>query len=265
MPTAAIAYILSIIIVTALVCGLNPQMHKRVVILDSKYKVVDVAEPIVQPVKPVSQTPVQPTEVVKTVVQPTVTTTPVKTAQVPVKVQQTKPKTVSQPVKTTPVKNTQTKTTPVKQPVQTVKQPVKPVKKDVVKPAPVKTEPAKVVLTPQQESVLWNKWRSDLQNKIMNSVSLPPLPQGTVFKFSFTVDKNGRITNIKSWATDPKYNPYAIQYITPAIRNLQGKSILKFPNGTNRESTVFEGNIKISNVSKYSTAKDYNDVETIRH
>ena len=251
----AVICVLTLVVITALVCGINPQMHKRVVILDHKYKVVDTVEPAVVETKIVTQTPIVKTqeiktqEVVKTVSQTKVT--PVKTT------------TRVQTVKPTPVP---AKTTVKQQPVQTPK-----VQTQTVTPKPVETKPVQpakpvqTVLTPQQETVLWNKWRSDLQNSIMNAVNLPVLPNGTVFKFSFNVDKNGKITNIKCSSTNPKYNPYAIQYITPVIRSYQGKSILKFPNGSSRESTLFEGNIKVSNTSKYSTASDYNDIETVKH
>ena len=40
-------------------------------------------------------------------------------------------------------------------------------------------------ITQEQEVILWNKWRSDLQNQIMRDVRLPIVQEGTVFKFSF--------------------------------------------------------------------------------
>lgn len=273
MQIQFIVYILTLIIATALVCGTKPQMHKRAVILDYKYKVVDTVQPVIQQPEIVPQVDYTKQEEIK--VSPKPQTVPVQTVipQQPVKVQQAKTETKPQTVKTV--------STPKVQPVQTQTQTPKP--QQTVKPEPVKQKqpekkvetpkvqpqsapaPTKVVLTPQQETILWNKWRSDLQNKIMDTANLPLLPQGIVFRFSFNVDKNGRITNIKSWSENPKYTPYAIQYITPAIRNLQGKNILKFPEGSNRENTTFEGNIRISNTSKYSSSSDYNDVEKIKH
>lgn len=35
----------------------------------------------------------------------------------------------------------------------------------------------------RQEVILWNQWRSNLQNKIMSDVKLPIMPEGTIFKF----------------------------------------------------------------------------------
>ena len=118
-------------------------------------------------------------------------------------------------------------------------------------------------LAPEEELILWNKWRSDLQNKIMQDVKLPIIQEGIVFKFSFDVDKYGKITNIKTWSTTTEYTPYAIQYIAPVIRSYQGKDILNFPAGSKRFSTTAQGAWKISKSVKYSTPQDYSDTEKI--
>ena len=181
-------------------------------------------------------------------------------------------KTKTEKANTTPVNNVKkaeqkpvTKTVQAAKPTATAKAstPTKTVPKTANAAKPQTT--AQKVLTPQQETILWNKWRSDIQNKIMKEVNLPLLENGTLFKFRFDVDKNGRITSVKAWSTNSQYNPYAIQYITPVIRSLQGKSILNFPEGSTRETTTVEGNIKISNSTKYATAGDYNDVEKVNH
>lgn len=243
----AVICVLSLVVITAIICGVNPQMHKRIVISDYKYKVVDKVEPAITETKVVSQSPVVKVQEVETVSQTKVTpVSPV--AKTAAKVQTVQTTTVP----ATPLKHQSIQTTKVQTPI-------------VVQQKTTETKPVLTVLTPQQETILWNQWHSNLQNKIMDLVPMPPIAQGVLFKFYFRVDKYGKITNIKSWSTDPKYNPIAIQYINPVIRNLQGTAILKFPEGSNRESTLFEGNIKISNTSKYSTANDYNDIETVKH
>ncbi len=123
------------------------------------------------------------------------------------------------------------------------------------------TEPKE--LTEEEEVILWNKWRSDLQNKIMNDVKLPSIQEGIIFKFSFDVDKYGKINNVKTWSTTPEYTPYAIQYIAPVIRSYQGKEILNFPQGSKRYTTTAQGAWKISKTAKYSTPQDYSDTEKI--
>ncbi len=274
------------VLATLWVCIANPKLSKRVVIFDSHYEVVDQkletkplpvttktidftdTTPAVTVNNPIKQAPVRQisTEVPTQRVETVRTITPVQQ-----KVVQTQKTPVS---KTQKVSNTQTssvtkkvsQTTPAK---SAATKPVTNTPKKTVTQAtpskPVQQATTPKVLTPQQETILWNKWRSNIQNKIMKEVNLPTLENGVLFKFQFDVDKNGRITRVKTWSTNSEYTPYAIQYITPVIRGLQGKSILNFPEGSNRESTTVEGNIKISNQTKYATAGDYNDVEKIRY
>ena len=123
--------------------------------------------------------------------------------------------------------------------------------------------PQPKVLTAAEEEIAWNIWRSNLQNQLMRDVKLPSIPQGTRFDYSFTVDKYGKVTDVKTYATPSSYTPYAIQYIAPVIRNYQGRSILRFPEGSQRVTTVAKGAWKISASSKYSTPQDYNDVEKV--
>ena len=166
-----------------------------------------------------------------------------------------------------------TEPTVVSEPVKTVSEPVKavvPVKTvSAPKPvaAPVKTvskpAPAPKVLTAQEEEIAWNVWRSNLQNQIMRDVKLPTIPQGTKFNYTFKVDKYGKITEVKTYATPSSYTPYAIQYIAPVIRSYQGRSILNYPAGTQRTIVEAYGAWKISTSSKYSTPQDYNDVEKV--
>lgn len=119
------------------------------------------------------------------------------------------------------------------------------------------------ILTSQEEYIAWNIWRSNLQNQIIKDSKLPIVPLGTIFKMSFDVDENGRVTNVQTWSTDSKYTPYAIEFIAPVIRSYQGKSILEFPRGTARSKTKFEGGFKIAEKSKYSNPSDYNDIEKV--
>ena len=97
----------------------------------------------------------------------------------------------------------------------------------------------------------------------MQDTKLPPIPNGVLFQFSFTVDKFGKISNVQTGANPSSYTPYAIQYIAPVIRSYQGRSILNFPEGTARTSTQVTGKWRISSTEKYSTPQDYNDVEKV--
>lgn len=209
--------------------------------------------------KTVTQTTVTQNNVTKNNVQPQVTTS---------SVQKTSQNSSTKPVVTAPIQtNTTNQQLPKTQTQQNVSAPVgnstttvahKPVTQTVTIP----TQPVKV-LTAQEEEIAWNRWRSNLQNQIMKDSRLPIVPNGTVFKFSFTVDKYGKVTNVKTWSTNPAYTPYAIQYIAPAIRSYQGRSILNFPQGSNRVITDVTGGWKISATAKYSTPQDYNDIEKV--
>lgn len=187
-----------------------------------------------------------------------------KTTQNPIKTE--KPKTVQQP------KETPSKTQEIKQEVRTP-EPVK--KEDTVKetPKPVTTPPTPVVtpqkpaetpkqLTPQEEIIAWNKWRSDLQNKLMRDSKISA-PIGTSFMFSFTVDKFGNVTNLKTWSSNPSYTPLAVRVIKPLLLSYQHTAILKFPEGSQRIITNAEGGFTMASSSRYSSPSDYNDYERV--
>lgn len=114
-----------------------------------------------------------------------------------------------------------------------------------------------------QEEIAWNIWRSNLQNQIMQDVIMPNVPMGTVFKFSFEVDKYGKISNVQTWSLDRRFTPIAIEHIAPVIRSYQGREILNFPVKSERTITKVEGGWKISDKSVYSTPNDYNDTEKV--
>ena len=252
------------------ICALQPQMHKTFFVYNSDYVIVEPADKV---------------EVVKNL--PTQVNQPQKeekkvTVQ---KVVKSVPKTTQKPVEKKIVKNSPQ---PV-QKIQTSQQTVNPllsmlketstaeigqqkVVEKKVQPAPQsvkkeETKPAAKTVTEEekarQEVILWNKWRSNLQNKIMSDVKLPIMPEGTIFKFSFDVDRYGKISNVKTWSLTPAYTPYAIQYIAPVIRGYQGRDILNFPEGSNRFSTTVEGGWKISKTAKFSTPEDFKDAEKV--
>ena len=216
------------LIFSVAVCFVKPKMHAPVLVYDSEFELV---EEKTETPKPVASEVVTP----KTVQKSQITKSPV------VKKQTT----------------AQTKTVKDEKVVKDTKPAVKNVEKKSAPP---------VVVTQSEETIAWNKWHSDLQNSIMRDTRLPIVPSGTKFYFTFTVDKNGKITNIKTWSDTPEYTVYAIQYIAPVIRGYQGKDILTFPESSQRTVTDFEGRFKTSRnaENKYSSSSDFNDSETIR-
>ena len=249
-----------IVVATISICTIKPDMHKAVLVYNSDYKIVIEDEVKVETTEiPVMEIQVKPQE--QTVKKTT------ETVAVP-KTQTTVQKPIQTVKKQTPVQQTKTETKTVVKPVTTTtkteqkqEQQVQPPKPQIVKTTQTQTAPK--VLTQQEEEIAWNVWRSNLQNQIMQDVRMPALPNGIIFKFTFDVDKFGKISNIYTYSDNPAYTPYAIQYIAPVIRSYQGKSILNFPEGSSRTSTVFKGGWKISSSERLSTPKDYNDYEKV--
>ena len=271
--------LLGIIIISTLCILISkPKMHKVVMIYNSDYIVtpnetVEIEEKNIPTVELKTETSAPAKVKVETTAQKQTSTAPKTVSNVQTKTAASKPavqKEVKKEVKPTVQKQEVAKVQPkqevkvaVSQPPKTVqKVEEKPVEK-VVQTKPVQTETPKKVLTAQEEEIAWNIWRSNLQNQIMKDVRLPIIPNGIIFKFTFDVDKFGKITNVQTWSTTPSYTPYAVQYIAPVIRSYQGKSILNFPTGSNRTTTKVTGGWRISSSTKYSTPNDYNDTEKV--
>ena len=242
-----------LIVSTVSICAVKPDMHKSVIVYNSDYTLVP------EEVKTVEKEEIPLMEITAKPEQ--------RTIKVETKVEKPQVTKTVQPVKTTvkkqPVKKAETKKiekTVAQKPVEVIKEETKkaetPVKTTVPRPT-VKT------LTQKEEEIAWNIWRSNLQNKIMQDVKLPVMPNGITFKFTFNVDKHGKVSNVQTWSTVSTYTPYAIQYIAPVIRSYQGKDILNFPQGSSRLSTTVTGGWKISTTERYSTPQDYNDVEKV--
>jgi len=272
--------LLTIIIVSTLCILISkPKMHKVTMIYDSNYVVspnetVEIEEKNIPTVELKQQTSTTNKKVntvtLDKISTPTKTSTTKKQVAVkPAPVVQKEVKKTVQPqkeiktqTKVQPQKEIKTVTAPV---VQTVQKQI-PVQKPIQKVEQAKTvqhEAPKKVLTAQEEEIAWNIWRSNLQNQIMKDVRLPIIPNGIIFKFTFDVDKFGKVSNVQTWSTTPSYTPYAVQFIAPVIRSYQGRSILNFPTGSNRTTTHVTGGWRISTNTKYSTPNDYNDTEKV--
>jgi len=134
------------------------------------------------------------------------------------------------------------------------------------KPAPKQNSNYKnPYMTEQEEIIAWSKWRSDLQNKIMEDSNTGYAPYGTIFLFTFIVDKYGNISNVKVQCSNPNYMDIARNGVKPAITNLQKKPILNFPRGSQRTSTVVTGSFILGSQNVYSNPNDYSDYERVRH
>lgn len=224
----------------------------------------------------------------------------IKSKTIEVQKQPEKIKTSTRTVKTTPPQNTtKTVTTTASKPVQTnenittakIPQSVKNIlnnqtQKTEPKASTAAQEPQKVTLpkieptqtprqilentaeetrplTEQEEIIVWNIWRSNLQNQIMRDTQIAA-PLGTAFKFSFTVDKKGRISNLRTWAVPDTYSSIAVNYLKPLILSYQGQPILNFPSRTKRVITNVTGGFVISTQDRFSTPNDFSDIEKVK-
>ncbi len=269
-----IIYIAILLIISLIIAISQPEMHKQAIITDSEYGFIEIETPQAEaPVTPVDTNnggniniSAQPMETRSVQVgQYSQPTTPVKTTRQ----QATGTKPASQKVQqqAKPVqKPAYNKTeSPVQQPkTQTKTQLPQPKTVDVKPTQNIENKPTiKPTLTEQEEIIAWNRWRSRVQNQVMKDANVLA-PLGTVFKFSFTVDKFGNMSNVKVWSPNPMYNNYAIKQIKPVLMSYRNKPILNFPEGTKRIITNVEGGFTISRVTQYSRPEDYHDYEHVK-
>lgn len=274
------------LIATVFVCVFRPKTHKPIAFEDRNFKLELISDEIAAPktsdlnlvqnsVEIKSQTVdinLPPMNVkIPEIKTNTNTNSKNSTAKNTTKSQQNQPKTQIVSKKNSPI--TQLNKTEVKKveskPVQKSESKVvnntekskvvSPVEKISEKPV---TKPAVKVLTEEEEIIAWNKWRSDLQNKLMRDSKIAA-PIGTSFEFSFTVDKFGTISNLKTWSSNPSYTPLAVRVIKPLLLSYQKTAILNFPTGSKRVITNVNGGFTMARSSRYSSPSDYNDYERV--
>lgn len=274
------------LIATVFVCVFRPKTHKPIAFEDRNFKLELISDEIAAPktsdlnlvqnsVEIKSQTVdinLPPVNVkIPEIKTNTNTNSKNSTAKNTTKSQQNQPKTQIVSKKNSPI--TQLNKTEVKKveskPVQKSESKVvnntekskvvSPVEKIREKPV---TKPAVKVLTEEEEIIAWNKWRSDLQNKLMRDSKIAA-PIGTSFEFSFTVDKFGTISNLKTWSSNPSYTPLAVRVIKPLLLSYQKTAILNFPTGSKRVITNVNGGFTMARSSRYSSPSDYNDYERV--
>lgn len=274
------------LIATVFVCVFRPKTHKPIAFEDRNFKLELISDEIAAPKtsdlnlvqnsveikSPTVDINLPPMNVkIPEIKTNTNTNSKNSTAKNTTKSQQNQPKTQIVSKKNSPI--TQLNKTEVKKveskPVQKSESKVvnntekskvvSPVEKISEKPV---TKPAVKVLTEEEEIIAWNKWRSDLQNKLMRDSKIAA-PIGTSFEFSFTVDKFGTISNLKTWSSNPSYTPLAVRVIKPLLLSYQKTAILNFPTGSKRVITNVNGGFTMARSSRYSSPFDYNDYERV--
>ena len=255
----------------------DSKMHMPVIVTGTNYQISEQPQQTqksedkpkynVQPVtQEIKATTAPQQKVIVQVIEEHVKTQP-KTIQTTKQQPATVTKVVSQPVQTTSTQNSNQELLDrilknaekpvVEQEKPKVQQPTRPAQQ--VKTVKIEDKP----LTEEEEIIVWNKWRSDLQNQVMRDSKISA-PYGTTFNFSFTVDKNGNVSNINTWSDDNNYTPLAKRVIKPILTSYQHTAILKFPARTKRTIVNVTGGYTMSNTDRYSTPGDYSDYERIR-
>ena len=274
------------LIATVFVCVFRPKTHKPIAFEDRNFKLELISDEIAAPktsdlnlVQNSVEIKSQPVDInlpsvnvkIPEIKTNTNTNSKNSTAKNTTKSQQNQPKTQIVSKKNSPI--TQLNKTEVKKveskPVQKSESKVvnNTEKSKVVSPVEKiseksVTKPAVKVLTEEEEIIAWNKWRSDLQNKLMRDSKIAA-PIGTSFEFSFTVDKFGTISNLKTWSSNPSYTPLAVRVIKPLLLSYQKTAILNFPTGSKRVITNVNGGFTMARSSRYSSPSDYNDYERV--
>ena len=281
----SIIYLVSLALISLFIIVFKPEMHKQAIITDSEYEFAQVILPPAQLQPSDANMEVKP---VQTANKPIVSSgynieqqklvtnnnqysnKPVQSVRQPVKSQNVQRQQVSKPqqVSKSNTQKSQNNTTvqnAVPQKQKTSKQQSVPQTKQIKmsEQTPI-VHKEKPILTEQEEIIAWNRWRSRLQNQVMMDTKISA-PLGTTFKFTFTVDKYGNMSNVKVWCTTPMFNDLAVSRIKPVLMGYRNKPIFNFPEGTRRIITNVEGGFTMSRSTQYSTPENYHDYEHIRH
>ncbi len=268
--------IILLIIVTGLVCLTKPQLHRQMMIVGSEYVFVDeesleqIKEKVEPQLKQIQKNGFSKNQ--QKIQQTGKQTAQRKTAQKTVR----SAKKIEKQNEIKPTQIKQTKQNEIKEikkdePKKVEEKPINE-EKNVEPPSLKKENPEQKAepivsqikeLTEEEEIIAWNKWRSDLQNQVMKDTNISA-PIGVIFKFSFTVDKFGNMSNIKVWSQTAGYSDIAVNAIKPVLMSYQRQPILTFPQGTKRVITNVAGGFVMAETTGYSSPSDYSDYERIK-
>lgn len=238
---------LVVLIATLIVVTVEPKMHKQVMI-GSKATLAENSSFETQDIKISPQNIETKTEQVK--IKPVETS--VTREEYMKSVRMRAPKTPAKDIFVEPKREVKVKEKPLPQPAP-VEEP---------KPSPVEQ---------LNEIIVWNKWRADICNTISDNsleTQVYKLKKGVLFKYSFTVDRNRHISNIKVSLARGLFDPVvqeSIQDIHKTIRSLEGKPIIEFPKGSRRTSVKVEGGIEMSDYDASVNPGNFSDIESVFH
>lgn len=273
MDFLKVAVIVLFVVLTILAIKIHPEMHQPMIIEDANFQLVRISDTLTNniptaPVKPKTETQSQP----QVQIQPVTKTIQVTQEEPSPKIVKIKPSEQPLPKKEQPTSTPQKTQLEILQDllntdIEDTKKLEENSKKLVqsLEPPKQQTNNTNPYMTEQEEIIAWNKWRSNIQNRIMQDSQIDYAPLGTMFSFTFVVDRYGNVSNIKVNCSNPNLMNIALNNVKPAIANLQKKPILVFPRGTRRASTVVTGVFIIGTQERYSTPDDYSDYERVRY
>ena len=129
--------------------------------------------------------------------------------------------------------------------------------------------------TEYEETIIWNKWKSDFHNKIHKDLanSLPEqMPLGAFYKYSFVIDKYGKIYNInvkllfRGLVLSPENEEAlkkGISVFKNVIANSGNRHFNGFPEGSQRKFVKLELVVQMGFVNVYTNPSDFNDLEKV--
>lgn len=117
-----------------------------------------------------------------------------------------------------------------------------------------------------EETVAWNGWYSNVSNQLLKTIKLPAdkISNVTNIYVKFEVDRDGNIDSITTRTKPADSYAVADKYIIPAIKSLQGKSLLAFPPKSKRKTVTYATNIVPSEKTVFTTPSDFQSYEKVK-
>ncbi len=247
---------LVVLIVTLVVVVTEPKMHKRVMIGNkdtlAKHKALDTQNIKISPQKIETKSAdikFAPTDM-------SVQNMEIKREEYMKQVRMRAPK-----VQENHVEQIQVTNTPVPVKVQNSKPEAKPL------PEQEPEESTSAVMQKLNEMIVWNQWRADICNTISdNSLEeqVYQLKKGVLFKYSFNVDRNRHISNIKVVLARGQFDSVtqeSVRDIYKTIQSLEGQRILTYPKGSKRKVVKVEGGIEMAGEDVNLNSSHFSDIE----
>lgn len=112
----------------------------------------------------------------------------------------------------------------------------------------------------------WSTWKSNFVNAIIDGSmgidSLNSYPEGSWFYYSFNVDREGRISNIKVHSI--QISSEDKEKIVELIKSFQYSEVTVFPANSKRNTIKVDAVVLFGNTEKKARPSDFNDTEQVK-